>query len=113
MAIKTIEIKGAPFSYNDEDGLFSVATLPGIGKEDAEEILNKTKELFEKIHLKFVLTFGTLLGAIRENGIIDGEEDVDVYIIDEECLLNHLPFLYENGLKIIRIRKGKVYSFRL
>lgn len=49
--------------------------------------------------------------AIQEQGLIEGDEDVDVFIEREDLLVKKLPYLYENGLKICRIKEHRFYSF--
>lgn len=73
----------------------------------------KTKELFSLIELPFYLAYGTLLGAVRDHALIPGDEDVDVFILNEQTLFNNLPFLYQNGFKVCRIIAGCLYSFRV
>lgn len=109
----TIEIEGRPFTYQSEEGDFNWASLKAISVEDAIDTLTTAKELLGKVGVDFYLSFGTLLGAVREKNIIKGDQDVDVFITQEEVLYNSLPWLYEQGFKVIRIRKGKLYSFRV
>lgn len=109
----TIYIKGNPFTYYSEDGDFNWASLKAISEKDAIETLTTAKRLLDEIGIEFCLAFGTLLGAVREKSIIKGDQDVDVFLTQEEKLYENLPWLYERGFKIIRIRKGILYSFRV
>jgi lipopolysaccharide cholinephosphotransferase len=43
-------------------------------------VLLKIKKTFEKFGWKFYLTYGTLLGAIRHNGFIPWDDDIDVWV---------------------------------
>lgn len=106
-------INGEYFYYNDELEDITYDNISPISEEDGREILLKTKELFKAIGLKFYLSFGTLLGAVREGTIIPGDEDVDIMINDEDILYNNLPYLYNNNFKLCRIVKGIFYSFRI
>ena len=107
---KTILIDNKPFSYEEE--ALSLDTIPAITNEEAREVLCLAKKLLQPIGLEFYLYWGTLLGAVRDKGVIKGDEDVDVYITDEAKLFMNIPYLYENGLKVIRIVRGSLYSFR-
>ena len=113
MKERTILVKGKPFTYNDEGDEMTYDTVSPISVEDAEKLLAKTKELFDKCGIRFCLAFGTLLGAVRDGSIIKGDEDVDIFVESEEDLWNSLPFLDENGLRICRIEEKYVYSFHV
>lgn len=108
----TIIVQGKPFTYEDELSDICYATIGEITKEEGFKLLELTKKLFSQQDIFFSLAYGTLLGAIRENGIIPGDEDVDVFTNDEQRLYDNLPFLQENGLCICRIVPGSLYSFR-
>lgn len=108
--MKTIDIQGTLFSYEDE--VLTYNDVEKITLEDCISILQIVKKLFSEKEIRFALAFGTLLGAIREKSLINGDEDVDVFIDDEVTLYKNLPFFYENDLKLIRMKKGKLYSFR-
>lgn len=108
---KTIIINGSPFTFDNE--IITYENSTAITEKDAIEIVTRTKELFDSIGLKFYLAFGTLLGTVRDNGIIPGDEDVDVFITDEGLLYNNIPNLYQKGFRIVRYSPGKVYSFRI
>lgn len=113
MKIEELEINGKKFVFENEIEDISYDNIIPITEEEGKEILQKAKILFSQIELDFYLSFGTLLGAIREHNIIPGDEDVDIMIFDEEKLYKNLPFLYENNFKLCRIKKGIYYSFRI
>ena len=104
-------IQGNDFFFNEEN--LSNDTNEPISIEDARMLLNTTKKAFSAIGLDFYLAFGTLLGAIREKSLIKNDEDVDVFIDDEELLYNNLPFLEEQGMHLIRCWQGDTYTFRM
>ena len=59
-------------------------------KEKELEILNKFDEICKKHNIKYYLAYGTALGAIRHNGFIPWDDDIDI------CL---------NSNDIIKLRK--------
>ncbi len=109
----TIQINGEPFTYQDEIDDISYETISPISNSEAKELLELTKLLFSQKGLRFSLVFGTLLGAVRDKGVINGDEDVDVFVESEEQLRSILPFLQQNGLCLCRIFEQKLYSFRI
>ena len=76
-----------------------------VGKKQPEERLNKTliffANLLNKNNVKnWFIGYGTLLGIIRNNNCIDGDDDVDI-VIDQTNydILNKL--LKENNIPLI------------
>lgn len=108
----TIKIKGVPFIFDDELMDISYQNTRPITVEEARGLLQLTQKLFDKKEIKVYLVYGTLLGAVRDKGLIKGDEDVDVYVENEKGLYDNLPFFYENGLKLCRFVKGRIYSFK-
>lgn len=47
-------------------------------QEASFEILKKIKEMCDKLNLKYVLAWGTLIGAIRHHGFIPWDDDIDI-----------------------------------
>ena len=109
MKSKTIEINGQPFTYMDEVG--DQYKFNPMTSEDMENILETSSRLLEECGIGFFLTFGTLLGAVREKYFIKGDDDVDIIVTDEEKLFSCLPFLYDHGLFINRIYQTELYTF--
>ena len=59
----------------------------GVKKIDvpkAKENLLLLNKLAKENNFKFVLFFGSLLGAVREKGLIKHDEDIDVIILSED-----------------------------
>lgn len=113
MKITTISINNQLFSYEDEIDDITYDTIGPISVDDAQALLCLTKRLFDQVGIRFMLAYGTLLGAVREKGLIEGDEDVDIFVESEEILRNNLPFFTQYGLKICRIFEHKLYSFRI
>ena len=109
---KKIKIKGREFIYNPQrlDRETDIAINANIAKSNLLLFNNIAKSH----NFKFVLFFGTLLGAIREQNFIKNDTDVDIMSKDEEELLNMIPKLQEEGFLFIRHYEGEkrvLYSF--
>lgn len=57
---------------------------PALNPEHATKTLLEVKRVLDKHSLKFWLIFGTCLGAIRENGFIDIDCDIDLGLFQED-----------------------------
>lgn len=93
-----------------------------INKVIAKENLLLLKSILDKHHLLFLLSFGTLLGAVREHDFITHDEDIDLIMMksDMSKFLATLFELRENGFEIARyesrgflsiIRKNEYIDF--
>lgn len=107
---KTVDIFGYAITFNEVH--LGYDTNKPMSQGEAIELLHTVKKLFNETGLEYYLAFGTLLGAVRDHGIIPGDEDLDIVIKDEKLLLSIIPFLKDNGLFLIRACQGNVYSFR-
>ncbi len=79
------------------------------------EVLKKLKELCEKLNLRYYLFYGTLLGAVRHQGFIPWDDDVDVAMPrpDYEKLLDYCD---KNAqalapYRLMHCRKDKEYIY--
>lgn len=93
-----------------------------INKVIAKENLLLIKSIFDKNNLLFLLSFGTLLGAVREHDFISHDEDIDLIIFKKDMpkFLSLLFVLRGNGFEIVRyesrgflsiMRKGEYIDF--
>lgn len=64
--------------------------------------------------IRYGLFFGTLLGAIRDEGLIPHDEDIDVYVLEEDKqkFLTLLPVFKSHGLDLVRVEEGYVSLMR-
>ena len=79
-----------------------------VGTTCTKEFLNNT--LFKIVKIlndnninNWFVSYGTLLGIIRENGCIEGDDDIDI-IIDINCTNQLLKVLKDNDFKIDDLR---------
>ena len=75
-----------------------------INKVIAKENLLLLKSILDNNHVLFLLSFGTLLGAVREHDFISHDEDIDLIMFkkDLQKFLSLLFVLRENGYEIVR-----------
>ncbi len=109
---------------NTSHGIYKYKFVPifeGIKRIDktiAKENLAILKNVCDKANLKFILFYGTLLGAIREHDFITHDEDIDLVMYKEDMqrFLDTLFTLREYGFELARyerrgflsiIRKGE------
>ena len=65
-------------------------------------IINCVHQIFTHYDIKYWLTFGSLIGAHRHNGIIPWDDDLDIACFekDKEKILSTAPTFQKNGLFI-------------
>ena len=75
-----------------------------INKEVAKELLFDTADILENHRIRYGLIYGTLLGAVRESDFIDWDEDVDIFVYDEdrEEFLSLISLFRSKGISIVR-----------
>lgn len=68
--------------------LLSVPEIQRIGNRMLEDVSN----ICEKHNIKYVLCYGSLLGAIRHNGPIPWDWDIDIFVCEEDMpkFLEHI-----------------------
>jgi hypothetical protein len=105
---QAVEIDGGSFEFE------AVELFHGRGALDpdiAAHNLLLLKRMLDEQGIRFGITYGTLLGAIREQAFIKWDEDVDVFILDEDRSAFHsmLDALRGAGLELVRC-EGDLYS---
>lgn len=75
-----------------------------INKVIAKENLLLLKSILDNNNVLFLLSFGTLLGAVREHDFISHDEDIDLILFKKDLpkFLSLLFVLRENGFEIVR-----------
>lgn len=74
-------------------------TLNEIQK-DSLDVLKKTEKIFEELGVKYFLTFGSLIGAIRHKGFIPWDDDVDIFMPRPDYE-KFIAYCKENAEKIL------------
>jgi len=87
-----------------------------INPKLSAHLLLKTKQILDAHKIPFLLVFGTLLGAYRENGFIKHDTDVDIalffkHIKKVKALIDEGYFAVY-GLELIRNNFPTLYSLR-
>lgn len=57
------------------------------------KMLCEVDSIFKKHHVRYCISFGTLLGALRHKGFIPWDDDIDLHVFSED---------YEKAVKVLR-----------
>jgi lipopolysaccharide cholinephosphotransferase len=85
-----------------------------MSRATALENMVIARDVLEQRGIPVFLTFGTLLGAVREHDFIPHDEDVDMHIFekDEQAFRDAFPALEAHGLKLRkRVAETRRYTF--
>ncbi len=88
--------EGARFKYN-------------CNKVQALKLLSITISILDKHNVAYYLDFGTLIGAVREKGFIEWDDDVDISLFNEKDYYKIEQVTYEirkKGLSVMRAPLG-------
>jgi len=101
--IKEIHTRNGIVSFEEKD--FSEPKPIDIAK--ATNNLLEVKKILDSNNTRFGLIFGTLLGAVRENNFIKYDEDVDLFVLEEdkEKLFNCIHDFLNIGFQVCRYDK--------
>lgn len=85
------------------------AGIKQINKLIAKENLIIFNRIATRNKLHFGLCYGTLLGAIRDNDFIDHDEDIDLFVLNEnkDCFFDCIEDLINEGFEICRYDRRK------
>lgn len=92
-----------------------ITDLKEIQKLELEE-LKALKTFFEKNNIKYSLGAGTLLGAVRHNGFIPWDDDIDIFLVREEyeklmTIIKKNKYINDRYYFILPGEKNYIYSF--
>lgn len=104
-----ININGKPFHFQDIELTYENSHV--IDATVAKNNLLDFKRIMDNENIVFCIMHGTLLGAIREKGFIGHDIDIDTCVLDEQKLIEAIPMLDREGLKLCRYEPTGIYSF--
>lgn len=98
------------FKYNRK---FLFLGIKQIDKEISFLNLKDFLAIIKKGGVQTGPVFGSLLGIVRDNDFITWDEDIDLYILQEEedAFDNLLLELKQNGFELVRYERRGLYSF--
>ena len=107
--MKTIRTSRGPLRYRP---VYLYVGRKVIDREVAFRNLKDLVPILDRSGIRFGPIFGSLLGMIRENDFIAWDEDIDMYILqeEEEAFKDALWPLKEAGFELVRYDKRGLYS---
>ena len=92
-------------SYDRNDKFMEFIKDHGVlDPENCKEMLLKTKAILDKEKVPFIVVWGTLLGAYRDNAFIPYDEDVDIalHTVYKEQVSLLIPEFERQGFEFLR-----------
>jgi phosphorylcholine metabolism protein LicD len=83
-------------------GLINILRLPPLNEKLAINNLREVKEILDKYNIRYWLDHGSLLGAVREGKIIEGDSDIDLGTMFESTkqIVSTFPEFREKGFSV-------------
>lgn len=87
-------------------------------KNAGRQAIERLVDIFEEQGIGYWLTFGTLLGAVREHRFLGHDDDIDVAIFEEEFSDDLLETLLQAGFRLYRridiySKRGEISGFEV
>ena len=88
-----------------------------IGFEERQELglqlLDELERVCNELHCRYYLAFGSLLGAVRHNGFIPWDDDIDVWMFreDYEKLCREFNSHCNSQYKLLSYHQDETYPF--
>lgn len=108
-------MKSSKTLYNSIDIHSLTDSESSLLKKLIADILFDIHDICEKNNIEYILAYGTLLGAIRHNGFIPWDDDIDIHIFRKD--LNKFFKLfnekYSDKYKIVELKRHPINIYKI